>query len=76
MARCPHPMTKRIFTGILPAAVWLATAGVGAQAVNSTVTIQANLPGATVSPNLFGIFFEEINFGGDGGLYAELVRNR
>ena len=40
------------------------------------VTIQVNQPGALVSSNLFGIFFEEINFAGDGGLYAEMVRNR
>jgi alpha-L-arabinofuranosidase len=42
----------------------------------ATVTIQANQPGAVVSPNLFGIFFEEINFAGEGGIYAEMVRNR
>ncbi len=29
-----------------------------------------------VSPLLYGIFFEDINYGGDGGLYAELVANR
>ena len=29
-----------------------------------------------VSPTLFGIFFEEINFAGDGGLYAEMVNDR
>ncbi len=40
------------------------------------VTIQVNQPGALVSSNLFGIFFEEINFAGDGGLYAEMVRDR
>lgn len=32
--------------------------------------------GAAVSPRLYGIFFEEINHAGDGGLYAELVQNR
>jgi len=42
----------------------------------ATISIQADEPGAMVSSNLFGIFFEEINFAGDGGLYAELVRNR
>ena len=47
-----------------------------AQAQTSTVTIQADQPGAVVSSNLFGIFFEEINFAGDGGIYAEMVRNR
>jgi alpha-L-arabinofuranosidase len=31
--------------------------------------------GKKVEPNQFGIFFEEINHAGDGGLYAELLRN-
>jgi len=42
----------------------------------ATVTIQANQPGAVVSSNLFGIFFEEINYGGEGGIYGEMVSNR
>lgn len=32
--------------------------------------------GAEVAPSMYGIFFEEINHAGDGGLYAELVKNR
>ena len=40
------------------------------------MTIQADEPGALVSSNLFGIFFEEINYAGEGGLYGEMVRNR
>lgn len=32
--------------------------------------------GVEISPTLYGLFFEEINFAGDGGLYAELIRNR
>ncbi|MGA2685512.1 MAG: alpha-L-arabinofuranosidase C-terminal domain-containing protein [Verrucomicrobiota bacterium] len=47
-----------------------------ALAQTSTVTIQANEPAANISSNLFGIFFEEINMAGDGGIYAEMVRNR
>lgn len=31
---------------------------------------------ATVQPTMWGIFFEDINFAADGGLYAELVKNR
>lgn len=31
---------------------------------------------AAVQPTMYGIFFEDINFGADGGLYAELVKNR
>ena len=42
----------------------------------ATVTIQANRPGAQISSNLFGTFFEEINSAGEGGIYAEMVRNR
>jgi len=45
-------------------------------AQTATVSIQANEPSANISSNLFGIFFEEINMAGDGGIYAELVRNR
>lgn len=40
------------------------------------VTVRADQPGARISPSLYGIFFEDINFGADGGLYAELVKNR
>lgn len=32
--------------------------------------------GPSVSPSMYGIFYEDINHAGDGGLYAELVRNR
>ena len=42
----------------------------------ATVNVTVNQPGALVSSNLFGIFFEEINYAGEGGLYAEMVRNR
>ncbi len=40
------------------------------------LTVQANKPGATIQPTMYGIFFEDINFGADGGLYAEMVQNR
>ena len=32
--------------------------------------------GAAVSPTMYGLFFEDINFAADGGLYGELVKNR
>ena len=61
---------------ILLASGMLATGVITASAQSNSITVQVNTPGVAVSPNLFGIFFEEINFGGDGGLYAEMVRNR
>jgi alpha-N-arabinofuranosidase len=39
------------------------------------VIIQADQPRA-ISSDLFGIFFEDINYAADGGLYAELIQNR
>ena len=42
----------------------------------ATWPIDPNGPSVTVSPTLYGIFFEEINCSGDGGIYAEMVRNR
>ncbi|MGA2060219.1 MAG: alpha-L-arabinofuranosidase C-terminal domain-containing protein [Thermoguttaceae bacterium] len=41
-----------------------------------SLSVQVDKPGINVSPMLYGIFFEEINHAGDGGLYAELVQNR
>lgn len=32
--------------------------------------------GAPIQPTMYGIFFEDINFAADGGLYAELLKNR
>jgi len=40
------------------------------------ITIDATKPGPAINPHLYGIFLEEINHGVDGGLYAELIRNR
>jgi alpha-L-arabinofuranosidase len=47
-----------------------------AQPAPVTVTVQAGAPGKPISPDLFGIFFEDLNYAADGGLYAELVQNR
>src|SRR5215468_8070380 len=41
-----------------------------------TIEIQADQPGAKLNPAMWGIFFEDINFGADGGIYAEMVKNR
>ncbi len=42
----------------------------------ATLNINLNQPGASLNPRMWGVFFEDINFGADGGLYAELVKNR
>jgi alpha-N-arabinofuranosidase len=40
------------------------------------ITVDVAKPGVKISPTMWGIFFEDINFGADGGLYAEMVKNR
>ena len=45
-------------------------------AMASTLTADANVTTAEMSDTLYGLFFEDINYGADGGLYAELLQNR
>lgn len=40
------------------------------------INVEVNKPGHTLSPLLFGIFFEDINLSADGGIYPEMIRNR
>ena len=40
------------------------------------IRINTAHPGAKISPLLYGIFFEEINRAGEGGIYAEMIQNR
>ncbi len=40
------------------------------------ITVFADKAVTTISPTMWGVFFEDINFAADGGLYAELVKNR
>jgi alpha-L-arabinofuranosidase len=56
----------------------LGPAALAAQTRQSPVSISVDLahPGTAISPRMFGIFFEDINFAADGGLYPELVKNR
>src|SRR5258708_33793170 len=42
----------------------------------TTIIVETDKPGASINPAMWGVFFEDINFGADGGLYAELIKNR
>ncbi|MEI7901949.1 MAG: alpha-L-arabinofuranosidase C-terminal domain-containing protein [bacterium] len=50
--------------------------GASVMAAENSITVSVDKPGIKVSPTLWGVFFEDINLSADGGLYAELVRNR
>lgn len=40
------------------------------------LVVNADKPVSKIQPTLWGLFFEDINFAADGGIYAELVKNR
>ena len=46
------------------------------ETAEAKIMVEVGKPGHSISPTLFGIFFEDINLSADGGIYPELVRNR
>jgi alpha-L-arabinofuranosidase len=66
---------KNLATAALAASL-LLSAGARVFAESATLTVDVDKPGIAVSPTLYGIFFEEINRAGDGGIYAEMIQNR
>jgi alpha-L-arabinofuranosidase len=57
------------------AAIWVAASSV-IHAQTNEMHIDLKNPLAPIQPTMYGLFFEDINYGADGGLYAELVKNR
>jgi len=68
-------MRHSCITSLLVAALSLAAAA-PLRATTATLTVAVDKPGHAISPTLYGIFFEDINCSADGGIYAEMVRNR
>lgn len=58
------------------AALLAAAISASAVATAEEFVIRTDRPGATVQPTMYGLFFEDINYAADGGLYAEMVKNR
>jgi alpha-L-arabinofuranosidase len=68
----------RKLLGLATAVLLSGSVAAGGQPVDPdyTVTVAATGGGAAIGDSMYGVFFEDINFAADGGLYAELVRNR
>ncbi len=47
-----------------------------AQNIPSRIVVDFQKKGAVIPPSMYGVFFEEINNAGDGGLYSEMILNR
>ncbi|MGH2270793.1 alpha-L-arabinofuranosidase C-terminal domain-containing protein [Anaerohalosphaeraceae bacterium U12dextr] len=70
LSRCPGTWIAPGLVAILLVSVTV----VNADPVE--LTVQAGKPGKPISPDLVGVFFEDLNYAADGGLYAELIQNR
>ena len=66
-------MTSKIWVALLALVLSPLTDAPQGPAV---IKVDVAHPGASISSQMFGIFFEDINFAADGGLYPELVKNR
>jgi alpha-N-arabinofuranosidase len=72
--RFSHP--KRLLSGVaICLTIALAWSHVLGAEPGVTLSIQLDEKGKAISPDLFGIFFEDLNYAADGGLYAELIQN-
>ena len=67
-------MKNRLFKNLAIGALGLFTFSVIGQEVNLNVDASKSI--TKIQPTMYGIFFEDINFAADGGLYAEMIKNR
>ncbi|MEV6632430.1 alpha-L-arabinofuranosidase C-terminal domain-containing protein [Actinoplanes sp. NPDC051470] len=65
---------SRTVAGLLAASSFLVVPA--AAAADYTITVEDGAGGPEIADSMYGVFFEDINSAADGGLYAELVRNR
>ena len=59
---------------VLALCIAMATQLISAQTHNIAVDVKKS--GSPIQKTMYGIFFEDINYGADGGLYAEMIKNR
>ena len=65
----PNLITKITLCGLL-------FTGVLANAQKTTLDVNIAKTITKIQPTMYGVFFEDINFAADGGLYAEMIKNR
>ena len=50
--------------------------GLALSAQTHVIEVNTKKLGAPIQPTMYGLFFEDINYAADGGLYGELIKNR
>ena len=82
MVKASNPKRLRLAAKVMLRYAMVLVVATGCNCASSlwagaaTITIEAAKSGPRLNSRMYGIFLEEINFGVDGGLYAELIRNR
>ncbi|MEJ5995691.1 alpha-L-arabinofuranosidase C-terminal domain-containing protein [Pedobacter sp. Du54] len=72
-----NPPTKRALGVVLAYSfIGLGFSNLAIAQMAKIVTVKTDQSIAKIEPNMWGVFFEDINFGADGGIYAELLKNR
>ena len=66
-------MRSITFYTIINVLLWIS---INLSAQTTIIHVDAKKPGVEIQPTMYGVFFEDINFAADGGLYAELIKNR
>ena len=67
---------RRVGSGLVALGAGLVLASQAFAADPGKIVVQVDKPGARISPTLYGLMTEEINYSYDGGIYGELVQNR
>ncbi|KQX00916.1 alpha-L-arabinofuranosidase C-terminal domain-containing protein [Flavobacterium sp. Root420] len=67
-------MKKNRSTKFIICSLLLASFLANSQSIN--LDVDASKAITKIQPTMFGLFFEDINFAADGGLYAEMIKNR
>src|SRR5437660_9625949 len=71
-----NPMRSTYSLAFLALVLVPVSSSIQGQQSSTVIAVDAAHPGGAISPTMFGIFFEDINFAADGGLYPERVKNR
>jgi alpha-L-arabinofuranosidase len=66
---------KNVLVFVLCGTMGIALAAAAQETNSAQVMLHTDRPAKPISPVLFGIFFEDLNYAADGGLYAQLIQN-
>ena len=70
------PIALGVLSATTLAALVLLSQTPGSSSSAASISVDVARKGADIASTMFGVFFEDINFAADGGLYPEQVKNR